>query len=338
MKTSYAKILVALFAAAALAVSAGEASDRNVTGRVDGTGLLNAGGCPPGPFGDHWVHVQENALVDSYDSRIAIYDPANPGTNSQIGSNCNGAEPDGVSIDNNATVLGDITVATPLSEGDIVITKSTVTGDRNYDAPLWTLNPVIMPDWYTQAGDAGIHGTYGTKTGCYEITNKKFIAYNQAKVSFDPGQYHFDHIELSNLVQFSVGTATQGIVEIFVGSKADNPPYIGTGSIIFENLSDLLPPIEFKGDTTRLRFYYNGITTVDLSNRVEFYGFMYAPNALIEVRNNDDIYGNLVGKQVWLWNNAGVHYDEALAGQDFGSILGPPVNPPKATDWKEVIK
>jgi hypothetical protein len=33
-----------------------------------------------------------------------------------------------------------------------------------------------------------------------------------------------------------------------------------------------------------------------------------------------------------------VHYDEALAGKDFGSILGPPINPPKATDWKEVIK
>lgn len=338
MKTRHLAILALCAAVAAAAWAVNAASERNVTGRVDGTGLLAAGGCPPGPFGDHWVHIQENGLVDSYDSRVAPYDEDAPGANSNVGSNCNGAEPDGISIDNNAVVRGDVSVATAASEGDIVISKSTVTGVQNYAAPVWTLLPVIMPDSYTQAGDAGIHGNYGTKTGCYEITNNQFIAHNNASISFDSGVYHFNRFELSNNVSFMISTGTEGLVEIYIGTKADSAPYIGTGEIVFENNSELLPPIHFDGDTTKLRFYYNGTTKVDLSNNVEFYGFVYAPNALIEVRNNDNIYGNLVGKEVYIWNNAGVHYDEALAGKDFGSILGKPVPPPTVTDWKEVIK
>ena len=110
-------------------------------------------------------------------------------------------------------------------------------------------------------------------------------------------------------------------------------------SITFENNSELLPPIQITGDTTKLRFYFEGTTTVDLSNNVEFYGFIYAPNAMIEVRNNDKIYGNLVGDQVYIWNNAAVHYDKALLDEDFGNVFtgGIPALPNQRSDWKEII-
>ncbi|MEA1928195.1 MAG: collagen-binding domain-containing protein [Candidatus Auribacterota bacterium] len=190
-----------------------------------------------------------------------------------------------------------------------------------------------MPGWYTAAGgvpSGQIDGSYGSKPGRYEITNDNFRAYNNASITFHAGEYHFNTFELSNNVNFQIDPN--------IGADETVDIYITT-SIVFENNSELLPAIEFSGDTTKLRFYFDGTNTVDLSNNVEFYGFIYAPNAKIEVRNNDNIFGNLVGKEVWIWNNAGVHYDKALLDEDFGNIFtgGIPAAPHERTDWKEII-
>ena len=297
------------------------------------TGSMS-GGSPPGPFGDHWVHLQENSTVDSYDSREGPYDDSK-GEEARVGSNCSpGDSTAGITLDNNAVVKGDISVTTPEGDGDItVVNNSVLTGSLSYDSPAWELLPITMPGWYTEAAgepNGQITGSYGSKPGEYEITNNCLQAYNGANITFSSGIYHFDTFELSNNVNFQIDAeiGADEIIEIYV-----------TDSIVFENNSELLPPIQFSGDTTKLRFYYEGTTKVDLSNNVEFYGFIYAPNAMIEVKNNDNIYGNLVGKEVKIWNNGAVHYDKALMDQDFGSVFtgGIPANPHKREEWKEII-
>ena len=292
------------------------------------------GGSPPGPFGDHWVKMQEVSLVDSYDSRVGPY-VSSVGAQARVGSNCNPPDADaGVWMDNNAVVEGDISVTTSESDGDItLLNNSELSGNKGYGSPPWILLPITMPTWYTGATgepNGQIDGDYGSKPGKYEITNNNFRAYGNADVTFHAGEYHFDNFELSNNVDFAIADdiGENEIVEIYIDS-----------SIVFENNSELLPPISFSGDTTKLRFYYNGTTKVDLSNNVEFYGFIYAPNATIEVRNNDKIYGNLVGNSVKIWNGGGVHYDRALMGENFGTIFagGHPANPHEQKDWKEII-
>jgi putative adhesin len=291
------------------------------------------GGSPPGPFGDHWVKLQEVSLVDSYDSRIGPY-ISTKGAAARVGSNCDPADEDaGVWLDNNAVVKGDISVTTPEDAGDITILNSELTGNKGYSSPAWELLPLTMPEWYTEAGGGPqgvIVGAYGSRPGEYEITNHCLQAYNGADLTFSGGVYHFDTFELAINVNFRIDSdiGEDEMVEIYVSE-----------SIVFENLSELLPPIAFTGDTTKLRFYFDGTATVDLSNNVEFYGFIYAPNALIEVRNNDSVYGNLVGKEVKIWNGGEVHYDKALMSEDFGSIFagGIPANPHEQKDWKEII-
>ncbi|MFH1039075.1 MAG: collagen-binding domain-containing protein [PVC group bacterium] len=310
-------------------------SVRKVTEQMQaGETGYTGGGSPPGPFGDHWLHLQENGKVDSYDSRVGPYNESK-GCEAKAGSNCDPNDSGaGVSLDNNATVCGDVSVTTPAAEGDVTVTdNSTINGDILYSQPAWELLPITSPEWYTAAGggpSGQIVGEYGSKPGAYEVTNNEFHAYNNAIVTFHAGQYHFDTFELSNSVNFTVDPeiGEDQMVEIYVEN-----------SIIFENNSELLPAIVISGDTTKLRFYYEGTTTVDLSNNVTFYGFLYAPNATIEVKNNDDIYGNLVGKQVYIWNNAAVHYDKALLDQDFGTIFtgGVPALPHERKDWKEII-
>lgn len=293
-----------------------------------------AGGVPPGPFGDHWVHIQNNANIDSYDSRIGPYDETR---GAEVNVFCN-VNPDdseaGVSMNNNGTVSGDISVTTSEEDGDVRLeNNSNFSGQTHYDCPEWQLLPINMPGWYTEAGggpNGQIEGSYGSKPGRYEITNNNFRAYNNASVIFHAGEYHYDNFELSNNVDFQVDPdiGEDETIDIYVSN-----------SIIFENNSELLPAIEFSGDTTKLRFYFEGTNTVDLSNNVEFYGFIYAPNAQIEIRNNDEIYGNMVGKEIWLWNNAGIHFDKALMGEEFGHIIigGTPTTPHERIEWQEII-
>ncbi len=323
-----------------LAANRAEADGERIANR-QGTARMVAGetgfagsGSPPGPFGDHWVHLQNNGNVDSYDSREGPYSESQ-GCEALVGSNVNPNDSaGGVSIDNNGEICGDVAVTTPVAEGDITQQNNAViNGDLRYSQPSWELKPLEMPAWYTAAGggpEGTITGDYGSKPGKYEITGNGFRAYNNAEVTFSAGRYHFDTFELSNNVEFQVDPD--------IGEDETIDIYVG-GSIIFENNSELLPPIAITGDTTKLRFYFNGTSKVDLSNNVEFYGFIYAPNALIEVYNNDKIYGNLVGKQVYIWNNAGVHYDKALLDQDFGHIFtgGVPALPHERVDWKEII-
>jgi hypothetical protein len=205
-----------------------------------------------------------------------------------------------------------------------------ITGTIKYGQPAWELLPILMPSSYTQCGDIKILGACLDKGGDYFIQNVdnkvKFTGMNKHGVTFYPGVYHFDVMHFEEGFTFNVGTG-EGIVEIYVGD-----------SVIFDNNSESLPINVATGDTTHLRIYYNGTNTVDLSNNVIFYGFIYAPNALIEVKNNDFVFGNLVGNEVKLWNNAAVHYDKALGTQDFGTVLAAPKPPPENTDWKEIIK
>ncbi|MEA1928194.1 MAG: hypothetical protein U9N73_08290 [Candidatus Auribacterota bacterium] len=90
------------------------------------------GGAPPGPFGDHWVHLQNNAIVDSYDSRVGDYS-VSKGMDANVGCNVSPADAAaGISMDNNAIVRGDVSVTTSEGTGDIILmNNSVITGSPN---------------------------------------------------------------------------------------------------------------------------------------------------------------------------------------------------------------
>ncbi len=303
-----------------------------------GTARMVAGetGSPPGPFGSHWVHLNQNAKVDSYDSRIGPYSESK-GSKAIVGSNINPKDSEaGVRLDNNAIVRGDVEVTSSEEEGHVTRGRnSEVEGSILYDRAGWELLPLEMPgaDEYTVVGGepGGIIDGKTGKIGGYEITDNNFRAYNNAEVTFRSGTYHFDTFQLDNNVEFWVDPdiGPDETVDIYVESE-----------ISFDNNCELGTEIQITGDTTKLRFYFNGVNKVDISNNVTFYGVMYAPNAKIEVRNNDSVYGNLIGKQVYIWNNGAVHYDKALGDQDFGHIFtgGVPARPHERDEWREIIQ
>jgi len=68
-------------------------------------------------------------------------------------------------------------------------------------------------------------------------------------------------------------------------------------------------------------------TKVTIGKHEGFYGAIYAPNASIDV-GDVDIYGSIVGDTIKIANNASIHYDEASASGDSGSLV--------CKNWKEL--
>ncbi len=285
-------------------------------------------GCPPGVFGDQLTHLQNNAYVDSYDSRVAPWVDEGVGRNGTVASNVL------VTLDNNATVYGDAFTFEP--DGEVIITEqSTITGTTSYLDPevdSWELEPITIPLGldYTQQGDPKIDGDAG-KGEDYEIQDSDvptdgvgdhFILNNNGEVTFNTGTYRFKYFECSNNAILNVAGPCDVYIEL---------------SLTFENNSELLPPITFTGDTTNLKIYFLGTETVDISNNVVFYGYIYAPDAKIEVNNNDSVYGALVADEVYIWNNAAVHFDEALMDEYVLFIGSRPAAPLYTQYWMETF-
>ncbi len=139
----------------------GTAAERGLLERSKANLTPSGGGAPPGPFGDDWLHLQNNGYVDSYDSRVANYDADHPGENAKAGTNCNAASGPWLTMDNNSWVRGDVSVTKPEAESPIYQGNGAYnTGSKNYDCGEWVLKPITPPGTYTQSDDAGLHGDY----------------------------------------------------------------------------------------------------------------------------------------------------------------------------------
>ncbi len=278
----------------------------------------------PGVLADDWLTFKNNAYIDSYDSREEAWQGKGVEENGHALSNCKSTTQVGFRVYNNANIYGNACVTTPEADEDILVgNNGEIHGDEVYNASEWQFKAITVPAGldYTEEGDPKIEGEIG-KHGDYEISNNSFILKNNGDATFHAGTYRFAGFECSNNANLIIA----GPCEIYL-----------EGSLVLENNAEILPPIEITGDSTYLRVYYMGTQTVDLSNNLTFYGFIYAPNAKIEVKNNDAVFGALVGKEVYIWNNAGLHYDEALGDEYFGNVLGPPIPPLTRYSWQEVF-
>jgi hypothetical protein len=62
----------------------------------------------------------------------------------------------------------------------------------------------------------------------------------------------------------------------------------------------------------RFKLFSTG-STVTLRGNANFYGAVYAPNAVIDARGTTDLFGSFVGHQISVGGNAAFHFDESLA-------------------------
>lgn len=73
-------------------------------------------------------------------------------------------------------------------------------------------------------------------------------------------------------------------------------------------------------NSTRFQLVSSSYRTITFEQNARYCGFVYAPNALIEVKNGAAVFGALVGKQFSVRNSEEIYFDEAL--QNLPTELG----------------
>lgn len=137
--------------------------------------------------------------------------------------------------------------------------------------------------------------------GNYYLT--KFDLTNKKKLTFDTSSGSI------NLVLDSSDFEIDNSVELIVSGNEPVRIYMNR-EIDFGN------NIEINRNTNDTASLFQMITSspqkVDFGNNDFFCGFIWAPDAEIEIDNNVEVYGALVGKRFELENNEFMHYDEDL--------------------------
>ena len=278
-----------------------------VTERVQHTlasmGLFTA----EAPMINPWVHL------DSYDSRQGSYtQQLIDGVNldqAVLGSNGD------VKLANNCTVNGDV-VCGPTSSVSVP-TDSTVSG-TTYPRPIEStlppisipaiplapavsssdpLAPVVLPpgDQGYESLSCGAHSQL-VLTGPATIVVKDLAASKDAHVFFD---------------------TTGGPIDLYVENGID----LSSGSIVTIGTtvtSDVTVQVAGSGNV------------VDLGSKSTFFGYIYAPDAVVKVAADFEIFGGFTAKSLNISANGKMHMDIALTDPWRESVL------PPMTSWHVV--
>ena len=269
-----------------------------------------------------YIHMSNNARVDSYDSRESLYDKFDPGENGDVLGNGDILMENSASIHGDLDVVGDLTIKdeaqvtgeaadggeeNPIeSVDDLVAQLAAQFKDSNNND---NLDPSIVE---TKDGEPMIHvqanKTKVIETGDYYLHS--MIIENQSTIELDTTDgpirmvFHTEDVFLKNNTTLNV--TGDHPVEIYLS---------GDNKFFMDNFTKVINP-GGRSDLFQVVINSNGageFIRMENSNNATFYGTILAPDADMILQNNFDLHGAVICREIQLKNIASVHYDEALA-------------------------
>jgi len=280
-----------------------------------------------GIFGSNTVTLANNAEVDSYDSRLGPYGGSNVGSKGNIGSNTN------ITLGNSSTVMGSVAVSaggsiSPVNAGSVGSTVTVSTLPLIYDAPLRTLNPVVIP---TDLQSLNLPlSSYNsdpriTPPGNYTLVNGALTVNKPVTISSIPnGNFHFSQILLPANGKSQVNFT--GDARIYLEGKLamSNSSLINFGGVGILYVGTPLGQIAMSAGssltstnpvTSAAGIYIASPLDQTFSNNSSaLYIAVYAPSATVYLTNNSQNYGDIVANRVFLQPNAWIHFNIAFRG------------------------
>jgi hypothetical protein len=253
------------------------------------------------------LKIDNDAIVDSYDSKLGPYGGANIDDEGDVHANGN------VDITNNSTVSGaaSATGAVTTATGGTA-TQGISSGAAPHDYP-----PVHCPtSGYTKAADLppGPY-SYNEMTGDLTVDNKT--------LDLPTGTYYFNNV-LVKKPSGKLGPIPGDEVVMHV-----------EGALTLANQGRL----NADGFPPDLMVYGCG-TSLDLwslNQNSLAWAALYAPEDDIVVENDSDVFGAVVGRNVTIWKGGSgpvsVHYDEALGAVQAGGTRRLMVRP-----WAQIAR
>lgn len=265
-------------------------------------------------FGDLSLHIDSNARVDSYSSHATSYaaqavngagSDQHANSDGDVGSNGN------ITMDQNSKVWGDAACG---HESTIsILVNAFVTGSTTPASEPMALDPIVVPA-YASAGNMTITADTTIAAGDYYWPD--FVCDNNRTVTLTgPSNIVVNNFELLAGASFVVDP-TSGPVNLYVIDNFElnsNSQLYSTRyypgdlrvNLVSDNIAD--PDVAIVLDT------------IDFASNTKMWGALYAPNALVNIDSNFELFGSLIAREVDLDSNGFVHFDEDLAA-DLGSL------------------
>lgn len=271
-------------------------------------------------FSQGTMVINNGGHVDSYNSGSGAYDAATAGANGNLGTN--GSSVNVIDIGNNSIINGSVSTG-PGGTVDYTPSKVSITGGITHTNDVY-LEPVTVPadvQGAVYSGTLTVSGTTELSAGTYAYD--KIILDNDGTLNItgDVKIYLTDTATAltsgNNTAAFNLSSGAS--VVIYTEGKID------LGNKVEINNNNVNPhPSNFQ-----IYSRYAGTDGVVINNKNVFYGAVYAPLTDVEISNNGEFFGSVVGGEVKVSNNGTLHYDEALAS------LQAPWQPAAVRDWQE---
>jgi hypothetical protein len=253
------------------------------------------------------IELKAKSNLDGYDSRVGSYGGANSSKEIQIGTN--DSDPGDISI-KNGVIISDksIVVVGPEAVDDpagVVDNKSDWGGDIMASPTKMDFGPVSAPTPTTSMSNINIAlgGIQTISGGSWSIESGLVDPNGILNISGDVTLYVEGDFRIKNGSEIRILDTPPSSLKIYMG-----------GNFIADNGGEVINGTQ---DATKLMFY--GLPTCEqiiLKNSSDFYGAIYAPDTLLDIRNSGDIYGSFVGNEMILHNSVNFHYDYALTEAD----------------------
>ncbi len=249
-----------------------------------------------GIFGEEWVDLDSNSMVDSYDSNDGPYPDDVEWVNDygNVGSNGD------INIDSNTSVYGDAMVG-PIGVLDDDDPGVTIAGVAGSSQTLEAMPPIVVPAI--------------AATGVFNAVSNTTLA---------AGDYHFTSFQISGNAQLTIqGPARLVLDDALVESNSEwvidatNGPVeiYATGDFELRSNSTL-QTVSGQARDVSIQITSSNLAaspaTIALSSNAEFTGTIYAPNALLDLNSNFHLFGAIKARQARVRSNSDVHFDEDL--------------------------
>jgi hypothetical protein len=266
-----------------------------------------------GIFADQSITIGGTGDIDSYNSCQAAYDPDNPGSNADVGTNSPGS--DSITMNSQAVIHGDAYIG-PNGDPTVGITGGTVTGNSYALQEPKTLYPITDPgagETLTMPADVAMTlsgGTYRLSELTLDGSDTLTINGDVTLIVDGPltilGQAK---IVINGTVNGTSGDGTGkkgGALRIFANSDID----IGGNGIV--NLTSQ--------PKNNLIFGTETVNDIFIHGNAEFYGAIYAPTATVTGVGTADFYGGIVAQNIETTGTFGTHQDECLGTGSGGGV------------------
>jgi len=270
------------------------------------------GGFPPfkfAAFGDDGIAIDQHVMVDSYDSRNGDYDnPGNVGSEGDIGTNS--GDFSAIYMDNSSDLAGDAVSGYESDPESVIITApgAHIDGEKRALPVPIEFPQITPPGGLTPMGDYSMSGTdsifLSGQYGSFTMEANSVVTIEDDVILYITGNFYMDQ---NSRLDIADGASLQ----IIMGSGSFEMDQTST----MNNLSQ--DPTKFVLFGTEA---FTGNIYIDQNS--EFYGAIYAPNALVELDQADGFFGAVIANNILFDQFTALHYDKALEDLEILPSMG----------------